>query len=250
MTSSKSLSLIEKALKLRKEEKFEDAIDILENLHDKEPESVEIKKALIDTLFEYGGYLNDDYVLEYQKAADHFKKIVNIDAKNYRALYNLGIAYFNLDNMDEALRACNEALEIKPDYAHCHYNIGLIHESMEKHEKALASYTKASEIDHNFTYAIQAKKSLVEFLENQRRLAPDLKQKEKKTSKLKSLLKMSKRINVKMIQDLLEIDKTKLIEILIGWGDNYQFEIDGDFLTINKKTLPELLKNLKDSDFQ
>ena len=65
---------------------------------------------------------------------------------------------------------------------------------------------------------------------------------------MKSLLEMSKRIRIEMIQTLLNIDKDKLLGLLIDWGRNYQFEIDGDFLIINKEAVPNLIRSLEEMD--
>jgi tetratricopeptide (TPR) repeat protein len=236
---------IKKALILKDDEKFEESIEILENLFKKHPDSEIIKKNLVNVLFAYGGHLNDEFVLEYQKAIEIFKKIIEIEPNNYRVLYNIGIAYFNLGNMENALKACNEAIKIKPDYQHCYYNIGLIYETMEDWKKALRYYNKALEIDPNFTYALHSKHLINQKLDFLRKATPEPQQEKKPISEqLKSLLIISKRLKIQMIQDLLNIDNKKLLEILIEWGDKYQFEIDGDFLNINKETLPDLLKDL------
>ncbi len=57
-----------------------------------------------------------------------FKRIIEIDPTNYRAHYNLGIAYFNLNEIKKAKECYEEAIRIKPDYKHCLYYIGLIYE--------------------------------------------------------------------------------------------------------------------------
>ncbi len=240
---------IEKAKLLKNEEKFRDSIEILEHLFKEFPNSKKIKKILIEALFDYGSYLNDDYVLEHQEAIDIFKKIIEIDPNNYRVLYNIGIAYFNLGKMEKALNAYNEALKIKSDYKHCYYNIGLIYETIEDWKKALEYYNKALQIDPKFTYALHAKHLInqrLDFLDNKK---PETQpEKRLKSEQLISLLKISKRLRIQMIQDLLKVDDSKLLEILIGWGERYKFEIDGDFLIINKVTLPELLDSLGNSD--
>ncbi len=231
---------IEKAKLLKNEENFKDSIEILENLFNEFPNSKKIKKILIEALFDYGSYLNDDYVLEHQEAIYFFKKIIEIDPNNYRVLYNIGITYFNLGKMEKALYAYNEALKIKPDYKHCYYNIGLIYETIEDWKKALEYYNKALEIDPRFTYAVHAKHEI-----QKREIQPE---KSLKSEQLISLLKISKRLRIQMIQDLLKVDNLKLLEILISWGERYKFEIDGDFLIINKATLPDLLDSLGNID--
>ena len=84
--------LIEKAKKLVTQENFKEALEILENLYKNNPASEEVKDNLINTLFTYGGYLNDDYTLQYNGAKEVFKKILQVDPKNFRAHYNLGIS--------------------------------------------------------------------------------------------------------------------------------------------------------------
>ena len=168
ITLNNTQEIINQAKKLIKEEEFDKAIKLLENLYQQEPQSELIKKNLIDTLFSYGGYLNDEFVVEYEKAVVIFKKILKIEPKNYKAHYNLGIAYYNLGQAENALKAYYDAITIKPDYKHCYYNIGLIYESLENLNKALTYYEKALDIDPNFPYAVHAKEFIRKKLDQQR----------------------------------------------------------------------------------
>ncbi|MBY8980615.1 MAG: tetratricopeptide repeat protein, partial [Candidatus Lokiarchaeota archaeon] len=129
-------NLIEKAKALVKNEEFGKAIRILEELYQQQSD-VEVKNNLIDALFAYGGYLNDYYVLEYDESINFFKRIIELDSENYRAHYNLGIAYFNLNRFEEAINSYKIALTIKPDHKHVYYNIGLLYEKTENLEKAI-----------------------------------------------------------------------------------------------------------------
>ena len=47
-----------------------------------------------------------------------------------------------------------------------------------------------------------------------------------------------------MIQEILEISKETLIELLIKWGEKFNFEIDGDYINVNREYLDELLEYL------
>ncbi|MFX0032350.1 MAG: tetratricopeptide repeat protein [Candidatus Hodarchaeota archaeon] len=163
---SQEEEFIEKAIKFKREEKFEDALDILKALLKRNPQSINAKVAFIEVLFEYGIYLNDEWVLEYAKAEECFKKVIVLAPENYRAWYNLGIAYFNQNKMDEALNAYNRAIEIKPEYFYIYYNIGLIYEFNKKDlYKALQYYEKALSYNNDFVYAIQAKNIVKKKLE-------------------------------------------------------------------------------------
>ncbi|TFG26081.1 MAG: hypothetical protein EU533_00070, partial [Promethearchaeota archaeon] len=53
---------IEQAIDLKKNQEFEEALKILNDLFLKEPSSTAVKNALNEVLFEYGSYLNDDWV--------------------------------------------------------------------------------------------------------------------------------------------------------------------------------------------
>ncbi|MHA1931790.1 MAG: tetratricopeptide repeat protein [Promethearchaeota archaeon] len=142
--------LIRKAKKLTKQEEFKEALEILEMLYKNNPQSEEVKISLIETLFTYGGYLNDEYTLQYDEAEKIFKRIIQIEPNNYRAHYNLGIANFNLENIEQAKQCYEEAIRIKPDYKHCFYNMGLIYEGEGNLQEALKYYEKALEIDPRF----------------------------------------------------------------------------------------------------
>ncbi|MCK4780662.1 MAG: tetratricopeptide repeat protein [Candidatus Lokiarchaeota archaeon] len=167
MKNSKTTKiLLEEVRRLKSQEKYEEALKILEDLHENYPNSEEIKKILIDTLFDYGGYLNDYYTMEFEKAKQSFERITILSPKNYRAHYNLGIAYFNLGQMDNAKNSFEKALTIKPDYKYCLYNLGLIYEDLEQYEEALNYYEQALEIDSNFTYAITARSQVRQKLDD------------------------------------------------------------------------------------
>jgi tetratricopeptide (TPR) repeat protein len=236
-------NLIEKAKDHVKSEEFEKAIKILENLYQQQSD-VDIKNNLIDALFAYGGYLNDYYVLEYDESINFFKRIIELDSENYRAHYNLGIAYFNLNRFEEALNAYKIALSIKPDHKHVYYNIGLLHEKTENLENAIEAYEKALEIDPNYIYAMHSLKAVRVNLDNS--VKPKSKTQESKdiVEKLKSLLSMSKRVRFDMIQEILKVNKETLLQIIINWGKKNYCEIDGDYLNINKESLTQFFEDL------
>jgi len=243
--TDKIKDLIKKAVDLRYQENFKEALEILEDLYKNNSDSLQVKKYLLETLLAYGGYLNDDFTLEYEKARDMFKRIIEIDPSNYRAYYNLGIANFNLSKIEEAKECYEEAIKIKPDYKHCLYNIGLVYENEGAFQEALNYYEKALEIDPKYPYASNARNQILSNLEELKR-SKEENNHDKNLETLKSLLEISKRIRIDMIQSLLDIDKEKLYKVLIKCGKEFQCEIDGDFLIINKAKLPELIEFLDD----
>ena len=236
-------NLIEKAKVLVKNGEFAKAIKILEDLYQQQSD-VDLKNNLIDALFAYGGYLNDYYVLEYDESINFFKRIIELDSENYRAHYNLGIAYFNLNRFEEALNSYKIALSIKPDHKHVYYNIGLLYEKTENLENAIEAYEKALEIDPNYIYAMHSLKAVRLILDNS--VKPKSKTQEIKDDieKLISLLSMSKRVRFDMIQEILKVNKETLLQIIINWGKKNYCEIDGDYLNINKVSLTQFFDDL------
>ena len=236
-------NLMERAKDLVKNEEFEKAIKILEELHQQQP-NIDVKNNLIDALFAYGGYLNDYYVLEYDESINFFKRIIELDSENYRAHYNLGIAFFNLNRFEEALNSYKIALSIKPDHKHVYYNIGLLHEKSENLENAIEAYERALEIDPNYIYAMHSLKAVRLNLDNS--VKPKSKAQVRKdiVEKLISLLRMSKRVRFDMIQEILKVNKETLLQIIINWGKKNYCEIDGDYLNINKDSLTQFLEDL------
>ena len=236
-------NLLNEAKELLKNEDFEKAIDFLEALYSDNP-SEKVKKTLIGALFLYGGYLNDDYVLEYEKSMEFFRRIIVLEPTNYKAHYNLGISYYNLEQYDDALNEYNRAIKINPNYKHCYYNIGLLYESIGKPLDAVKAHSKALEIDPNYIYAMHALNSLRQNLDN-KSINENFPQKKKDIVKqLISLLKVSKRIRIDIIQEVLKVSKETLIELLIRWGDKFGCEIDGDYFNINKENLDTFLEYL------
>lgn len=235
--------LIEEARILLKNENFERAIEILEDLYTKHPEP-EIEKKLIAALYVFGGYLNDEYVLEYEKSIKYFTKIIKLKPKDYRAYYNLGLAYFNLDRFKEALENYKIAISIKPDYKHCYYNIGLIYEATDNFKKAVEAYEKALGIDPNFIYAMHALKEVRMKLDDSETTKSQTQERSDSFENLKSLLRISKRIRLDMIQEILKVNKESLLRTIINWGNKHYCEIDGDYLIINKETLAQFIEDL------
>jgi len=223
---------MERAKDLVKNEEFEKAIKILEDLYQQQPD-VDVKNNLIDALFAYGGYLNDYYVLEYDESINFFNRIIELDSENYRAHYNLGIAYFNLNRFEEALNSYRVALSIKPDHKHVYYNIGLLHEKTENLENAIEAYERALEIDPNYIYAMHSLKAVRLNLEKS--VKPKSKAQEIKDNieKLISLLSMSKRIRFDMIQEILKVKKETLLQIIIR---SYRLSLIGERKIIVKST--------------
>lgn len=222
---------------LLKSKKFKEAIALLEDAYKADNTSEKLKHSLINVLFEFGIHLNDEFVAGYDEAILIFNRIIELEPNNYRAYYNLGITFQNLNQIEKALKAYKTAIEINPDYYFCYYNIGLIYEEKQEFIKAVEYHKKALKVEPNFRYAQQAIAEL-----------RDITEKEFKPvdfEKFRSLMQMSNKVRIDMIQEILKISRTELIDLMISWGKNYDFKLDGDYLIINKENLDEFFNDLE-----
>ncbi|MGV9173021.1 MAG: tetratricopeptide repeat protein [Promethearchaeia archaeon] len=234
--------IINEVLQLKEREEYKEAYGKISALYE-ENKSPEVKETLIKVLFSHGFYLSDDCVMRFEEAEKCFKEILQLDPENYRAYYNLGITYYDMDQTEKALKMYTEAVRLKPDNKYAHYNIGLIYEEEGKLKKALKCYKRALNVDKNFLYAKQAKRSLERYIEDNPDLikeAPD----SEKVNRLKSLLRMSNKVKLDDIQDILRIERPQLLDLVVDWAEEYGFYIDGDFLVLNEKSKSAFLEDL------
>ena len=243
MTDKKEI--IQKALELKEKGEYEQSLKVIrEGLHHFS-DSQDLKTLLIKVLFEYAGMLMDDWVVDYEKSLECYQEIAEMDPKNYRALYNMGISLFSLGKHDEALIRFDEALKVKPDYKYCYYNIGLVYEEKGLLQKAYNAYKRALELDSNFSYAKEAKRSVETRIKNtSNEEGGSACNRDEPLEQLKSLMRVSKRINIIDLQHILGMSRQQLLKVLIVWAENYGFEIDGDYLVINKQNLPQFFEHL------
>jgi tetratricopeptide (TPR) repeat protein len=243
---------LQKVDTLLEHQDYKKALEILEELHQGNIESNIVEEKLIKALFSYAFYLTDEIIAKDDEAVDLFHKILDIEPENYKALYNLGITYDNLDKPKKALEYLKKALEINPNHKYSYYNIGLIYENQDEPVKALEFYNRALQIDPKFLYAQHARNAVRNILDHQESSKKkDFSKVRKKLQsyglnfdnieKLKSLLEMSNKIRLNMIQDVIGLERERLLDLLLYLGKNYNFKMDGDFLVVNKKGLKRLL---------
>ena len=138
-------NLINKALQLHEEGKFQDAITLYSNV-------LEIQKNDPKLLFLLGtAYIQ---LGKTEKGIEKLKKSISLNPKNAFAYSNLGNAFKDLKRYDEALASYDKAIQINPNLADIHNNRGSILKNLKRYEEALASYDKAIQIksDHAFAH--------------------------------------------------------------------------------------------------
>ena len=86
---------------------------------------------------------------KYSEVADIYKKILSIEPANSYALYNLGVAYYETDRLDDALDVLKKSVEINPKDIMARLQLATVYDKMARQEEAIAEYemVAASESD-------------------------------------------------------------------------------------------------------
>lgn len=88
---------------------------------------------------------------EYEKAVTSYKTAVSINPGSALAHadihYNLGLAYYEQGNLDEAIACYKESIRINTDLAAAHCNLGLVYQTQGKLDEAITCYKEAIRID-------------------------------------------------------------------------------------------------------
>ncbi len=71
------------------------------------------------------------------------------------------------------------------------------------------------------------------------------KSEKEKFKKLKTMLKVSNRLKLKMIRTTLELEKHSFNDKIFEWAKKFEFTIDGDYMIINKQTISDFLNHLE-----
>lgn len=73
---------------------------------------------------------------EYQNAIDSYKEAIKLDAELSKPHNNLGLAYAALGKLDEAAAEFAEAVQLRPSYAEAHYNLGVAYLQLGRKQDA------------------------------------------------------------------------------------------------------------------
>ena len=90
---------------------------------------------------------------QYQEAIASYKKALRIKPDLAEAHFNLGINYGESGQWQEAIASFKEAIRIKPGEADAHYGLGYVYNELGQHQEAIASYKEALRINPNLTIA-------------------------------------------------------------------------------------------------
>jgi hypothetical protein len=71
------------------------------------------------------------------------------------------------------------------------------------------------------------------------------KDEKEKFKKLKTMLKVSSRLKLKMMRTALELEKESFNDKIFEWAKKFEFKIDGDYMITNKETISAFLNHLE-----
>ncbi|WP_041973430.1 FG-GAP-like repeat-containing protein [Pyrinomonas methylaliphatogenes] len=84
---------------------------------------------------------------DYKRAAETFRRALQVDPKLSLARINLAIALYNASDLEGARAAAEEAIKLAPDAPQPYYILGLIARSQNRTEDAMAAFKRVLAID-------------------------------------------------------------------------------------------------------
>lgn len=85
-----------------------------------------------------------------QLAEDCYRKAIEVNPRNFRALYLQGILCSQAGSNDKAIEFLKLALKVNPNYSMAYNDIGVVYQSMGNVKEAMINYGKALELNKDF----------------------------------------------------------------------------------------------------
>jgi tetratricopeptide (TPR) repeat protein len=90
---------------------------------------------------------------DYEGGAKAFKKVADVDPKDYQAWFNYGLALEHLKDIESAIAAFGKVIELNDDYAKAHYELGNVLIKSGKNEEAIIHLKRAIGITPKYALA-------------------------------------------------------------------------------------------------
>ena len=82
---------------------------------------------------------------DYEQAGNMYKKVLDVDPKNIKALYRLGNIAFRSRDWDSAKKYYDQVIEIEPRHTRAQYNLAMTYLTMaERHLKFYAAHVDSN----------------------------------------------------------------------------------------------------------
>lgn len=110
---------------------------------------------------------------DFEKAQDFFKKSIELLPDNEILAYNVGEIYFSNRKLDEAIQYYALASKIKPDWSISYYKIGLVYLNKTEYDKASESFKKFLELEPDSEMAGTVR-NMLEYLEKIKKIEAEV----------------------------------------------------------------------------
>jgi len=90
---------------------------------------------------------------DFESAIGEFEAVLEVDPDNDSARSNLGVVYYNLGRLDEAMEQYQKAIEVAPEDADLHSNLAAAYVQLNQLDKALEEYQTAVNLDSKLAEA-------------------------------------------------------------------------------------------------
>jgi tetratricopeptide (TPR) repeat protein len=165
------LALLEEAVKYYNQGKLPEALDILKQALQVNPDLADIHYFLGKTYYRQGALdlaekeykkaeeLNPEYIKAYidlakiyaskgnwEEAFKQYQRVLNLGVKDPEVFSDLGKIYLYRNQMDEALKQFTKALAIQPDFIDAHMGAGAVFFKQGRWDDALAEYQKVVQL--------------------------------------------------------------------------------------------------------
>jgi len=93
------------------------------------------------------------WAAEYEKALDHFKKVIEVNRHFVEVWFFVGYCYHELGRYQEKIEALKKAISIKPDYAEAYCSLGVTYCRLGRYQESIEALKNAIRIKPDFAIA-------------------------------------------------------------------------------------------------
>jgi tetratricopeptide (TPR) repeat protein len=111
------------------------AITLLGKTGEAYKQELQVRNEVLSNAYKNMGNAYNE-LKQYNEAADALKHAAEIEPKNAAAHFNLGLALYNGGRYSEAIEAYKAVIQLKPNLAGAHYNLGLTYVAVNDQEGA------------------------------------------------------------------------------------------------------------------
>jgi tetratricopeptide (TPR) repeat protein len=141
-------ALINKGILLVRQSREDEALALYDQALKVEPESADayFNKGLAFHRKAGSAASEDDKKRLYGEEIAAYRKATELRSNYYKAWYNLGFAYGELDQLDNEIEAYQNAIKHRQDYPQAHFNLARAYQEKGDREKAIAGWRAYLEV--------------------------------------------------------------------------------------------------------